>query len=217
MLTPNKNETSQTSSEFESLFDSIREKVAPFLQGLTNIAEAATRYIHNNPDFLKNLSEALEQIKNWPERQKELWGEAAQIGWFFNHETEIGLRGSGDIKDINAFMYSHIKNDLPSLVDEIRAQFPARDEYFQSAFEMHNQNKFSCSIPLLFTQIDGICHDLTGNLLFSDGAKRKDYIDKLKESDEDGIYDLFLFPIKKDVSPIFVRAEDFDKRTIGTK
>ena len=147
--------------KLEAWVNDLHEKISSFMQA--------------NPNLLSDLRHFLDDFKNLPARQKEVWSKAASLGWYMNFESSISMKhyvGLGQ-QALNSYMEKEIQADWITLTTSIIAAYPARAEILTCAFELHNEGRYIASIPLFFAQADGICDQNLDAHLFADGEKRK--------------------------------------------
>lgn len=59
-----------------------------------------------------------------------------------------------------------VRSQVDSIERDVVEQFPRREEVLRDAFDAHRQGKFTLSVPVLMTQIDGFWHERCGRNLF---------------------------------------------------
>jgi hypothetical protein len=131
---------------------------------------------------------SLEIFKD-PEWEKR-HGESVQLlalhGWFISiEETPLhdmhraaGLFKKGLHAEGHAALASHFKGQV-KLVQKISSEaFPHRERILDKAFDAHDSGNYDLSIPALFSQADGIGHDIFGVSIYSKRGDRREQIRK---------------------------------------
>ena len=109
--------------------------------------------------------------KKIPSNIKDLSKRVAAKGWFLPFD-DIDLLAIPDLakkddKEIENFLVEYYKNKADEIIESSKTVFPDRYKLFQSALNVHKQENYNASIPLLLAQADGVCVDMFGEKLFS--------------------------------------------------
>lgn len=155
--------------------------IAPKIQAAISIAEEAySRFLDENPDFLDKVRLFLIYLKHFPEQQRKAWITAAEYGWYINEAIPILslCEVSKDKNALDRFMTEHIEKNWDFITESIFSAYPDRRKILECAFQLHIEERYIASIPLMISQADGICAESIGNHLFTD---RKERESKLKE------------------------------------
>lgn len=172
----------------------LSNAMAPIHKVIQDVGVAITSFQHNNPDFLNGLAELTQAIAQLPDRMRDSWQEAAQMGWYPNGQTSlvaVGTGSEGQAK-LDAFMMAHLQADWEIITADILAAVPHRQELLQLAFDLHNERRYGASIPLFFAHADGICEERLGEFLFTRRAKRSKAIAEMQAADPDSFLAILL-------------------------
>lgn len=157
----------------------LKSRFGPKLEAWANeTIEVILRFIQDNPNLLEGILQFLHDFKNLPTRQREVWSEAASLGWYMNSESSISMKhyvGQGQ-NALDSYMMQEIEMDWPILTRSIVEAYPSRANILNCAFELHSEGRYIASIPLFFAQADGICAQNLGAQLFTDKNIRKSKI-----------------------------------------
>jgi hypothetical protein len=175
----------------------IVEGVMPFIKAANTIAQRIGNFLHENPDFLERLRFFFE---NWPAKLKEAWTKAAQQGWYISKEVPLGAIGpvyeGGKVLD--DYMMAYIDENWCELTAKLLALHPKRAHIFEVAFRLHKEETHIASIPLFFSQADGICAQHLKAYLFTEHDKRAQNVKKLIAESGDDNLGIFLSALTVD-------------------
>jgi hypothetical protein len=119
-------------------------------------------------------------IRELPERLRVGWSEAARKGWYPNpHTTLFDIEIATDAQTLDCFMSQHIELDWEELTADLLRAHPERAHILTCAFELHQDGQYIASIPLFFSQADGIVASSIGAQLFTDHPSRGEKLTKL--------------------------------------
>ena len=79
---------------------------------------------------------------------------------------------SGNAGEAEAALVAHFEGRLDGIEDSLAEKFPHRSHLLLAAFKAHRRGEYELSIPVLFSQIDGIGKDATGHSMFASRDKR---------------------------------------------
>jgi hypothetical protein len=122
----------------------------------------------------------------WEKRHGESVQLLALHGWFISiEETPLhvmhraaGLFKKGMHAEGDAALVNHFKKQV-GLVQKIAVEaFPQRNRILAKAFDAHDSGNYDLSIPALFSQADGIGHDIFGVSIYSKRRKKREQIRK---------------------------------------
>lgn len=110
----------------------------------------------------------------YPARVKENLVALAEAGWYLDPEMDLtdivnfkeDLE-NGTVEEVNDELALHFLSSLDRIEEALCTDHPARAHLIKEAFAAHREGRYSLSIPALFAQADGICHDLTGYQIFT--------------------------------------------------
>ena len=137
-------------------------------------------------------------IKKIPESTKIL----AEKGWYLPldfHPVEVNRMAShikeGNSHIVDADMIIFIDDELANIQDQINKKFPKRSSVINAGIRAHKKQEYYLSIPVFFTQIEGICKDLTGKRFFRIKAKEPLTKEWAKNFEGDIVIKLLLEPL----------------------
>jgi hypothetical protein len=120
----------------------------------------------------------------WEKRHGESVQLLAQHGWFISidetplHDMHLtaGLFKKGLHAEGHAALVKHFKRQR-EIVQKLSVEaFPHRERILTKAFAAHDAGNYELSIPALFSQADGIGHDIFGVSIYSKGKKSRSQI-----------------------------------------
>lgn len=182
-------------SDIAAAIKALSEQRTSIARSIATAVSALSESVRLNPQILCSISSIAENVRTWPEWQRENWRKAADMGWYFNWETPISSSNEAVEagKDaLNQFMTTQIENDWDKLTEIIKKLCPERAPILDEAFALHKEQRFIASIPLFLSQIDGICAQYLGSFLFSDHEKRTENIQNILSESSDAFLKLTL-------------------------
>jgi hypothetical protein len=174
----------QSSITIDELLQEVTKmftEIAPKIQAAISIAhEAYYRFLDENPEFLEQVRLFFIYLKHLPEQQRKAWISAAEYGWYINEAIPILslCEVSKDKNALDRFMIEHIEENWGFITENILNAYPYRRRILECAFQLHIEERYIASIPLMISQADGICAESIGHHLFTDREERES---KLKE------------------------------------
>ncbi len=188
-------------SNVEETVNELYKNQIEYVNSFANaINTSLQKSLELNTVSTQGIKTFFENIRKWPEWQKEFWLEAASMGWYFNWETPIQSSNeavSQGKDNLDQFMVTHLNHDWKKLTNTIVQFCPERILVLQEAFALHQEGRYMASIPLFLSQIDGICAQYLGVFLFSEHDKRSDKIGAILAESEDVFLNLLLEPLTK--------------------
>lgn len=151
---------------------------------IANAVAGFSKFVAENAHLFVGLERIAEDIRTWPDWQRELWSKAALNGWYVNWHTPITInRPISEAKEtLDAFMLHHLNQDWETIKLRILSAVPARQSILQCAFDLHMEKRYIASIPLLLAQADGVCEEYLGAHLFTDREGREARLAELQAS-----------------------------------
>lgn len=133
------------------------------------------------PSFSDQLQKFIVEIQRLPEAQKQIWSDAAQMGWYMNAETSLSksYNSPKNQYDLDVYMMNELEIDWTLLTQSIIDTYPERKEILECAFQLHLEGRYIASIPLFLAQADGICAQKIGAFLFTENDKRIKKLDDM--------------------------------------
>lgn len=129
----------------------------------------------------------------------------ANLGWYTSMETSLNfpniviekLINEGE-ESANKIMIEYLDGELEFIKEIIRSHFKHRQAAIFQAITAHQEEKYFLSIPVFFSQTEGICNELTGIRFFVKVYRKKRYrTEELTANLRDGsILTLIMEPLK---------------------
>lgn len=138
----------------------------------------------------------------------------ANRGWFPDPGMSFGeLRQVAEAIETDPdAVDEHMQASLRAKLDEIEAELfrthPNRVHLLRDAFSAHRDAMYSLSIPVLFSQADGICHDSFDKNVFI-ASKRKN-IHREAKSEMEGLASTLSLPLLSKNLPLWVSESERD-------
>lgn len=121
----------------------------------------------NNPNVqsvFKNLTELQE---NYPDLCRDNIIKLANYGWFLDFKRTsvtklisiVNQFNKGHLAEMDEYLCQEFKKNLDGIKNDLIWHFPARKVIFEKAFIAHDNKDYELAIPVLLTQVDGICYD----------------------------------------------------------
>ena len=189
------------SNVINEIVEKIRPVVTAFYQGLEKYLQENSEQI---AQFFALVGETIVKAKEWQEERKISVSTMAENGWFPNWYTFF-YRPSEDVSDLDELMINHIDESWEHLQKKIIELVPNRKHILETAFQLHEQNNYIASIPLLLAQSDGICSEEFSHFFSKDqntGLKANDEILNKAMNNEipiDFFSEILLEPFKVDL------------------
>ncbi|SNR60261.1 hypothetical protein SAMN06265371_106184 [Lutibacter agarilyticus] len=156
---------------------------------LSKIGKGLIRVYTETPDNLLNIS---------------------KFGWFLDLDCE--MKYSFELNDLiendkydeaEKSLVNYYSNNLTEIFEVLSKRHPIRKEILSQIEKSYNEELFYLTIPVVLSQIDGICNDITTKKFF---IKNKEYLPEVYpiiEKMHSSMTDIFLAPIKNS-SPLNV-------------
>ncbi len=111
----------------------------------------------------------------------------AKRGWFLDVRFPLPALPkiaesllSGDGKDVDEALIAYFEQEADAIERSLVSKFPRRSRLIEAAFRAHRNGEYELSVPVLFSQVDGICFDITNKYLFTSRNNTHDQIEKIK-------------------------------------
>lgn len=172
-------------AEFQTLSKRIAEQAAQLSQQMVNVeAQIAERFaalkkidlsplLSQSEEFQRQTALIANRIKELPTRLQQAVLLLADHGWFFDFEMPLsGLWecekaiAGGDVKAAEGAFIVYFNERLTDIERSVVEQYPHRAVLITAAFRGHRSEEYEMSIPLLLTQVDGICKDAVDRYFF---------------------------------------------------
>ena len=132
------------------------------------------------------------QAVKWQEEKKIEVSLMAERGWFPNWFTFF-CHPEEENNSLDDFMISHIDENWDEIKKKMIELCPNRKNILNVMFDLHDQNNYIASIPLIFTQADGICGEEFTYFFSADPNTKKKATDDILGKFDDGEIQLNIF------------------------
>jgi len=148
----------------------VQSKLNPYFDAITKIQNAYQPII--------NLERKItEGLQNYSKIFKNVVITLGEEGWFIDEEMPLSYikkiehtlkdeNNKHPIKNIHKELINYYSSNLSKIENSLIEKFPNRSKIISSAIQAHKERKYELSIPVLLTQIDGICYEKTGKYYF---------------------------------------------------
>jgi hypothetical protein len=146
----------------------LQEQTRSLIEKVTRISN----YINQN--VLINLSKFKINYEKLSKGQKELAERMIRNGWYFSLELPLDAHKLLKLNyhDFNKVLTEFYEQYQEDMCDKIITQYPHRKKILVKAYQAHRKKDYELSIPVMFTQADGISEELFSEKLFSKNNKR---------------------------------------------
>jgi len=145
----------------------------------------------------------------------------ASYGWYLDLQTDMDLSvklanyiEDEDIEKVNTYLIEYYTNDFEKIINKLSVNHPNRIRIFDELRIAFDNEYFNLGIPLILSQIDGICHDYTNKLFFIKNRKdeKNSYLPKVSNElivINNEFFKAFLAPFFND-APIFAHEDNLE-------
>lgn len=195
----------QLTTPIRQVDNTFNKVLLPYIQGLTVALEPMVQRLHERirtyePFFIQintTLTEVAEASQKWQAARKEDVVDMADNGWYPNWYTFF-YYPKIPISSLDELMERHLEENWDEITAEMLKYCSNRKHILENAFGLHKQGNYIASIPLFYSQADGICCEVLKRFLFTGDttqAKFNELIEK-GEIDVNMLTDIFLAPFK---------------------
>jgi hypothetical protein len=196
----------KTSKELSKSFGKIRK-----------ILKENTELFKHNKEFqnlLSGLGKSL--VRVYTETPDNLLN-ISKYGWFLDFNCE--MKYSFELNELiekdrydlaEKSLIEYYTENLKGIFQIISKRHPTRKKIFEQIEKSSEQELYYLAIPIIFSQIDGICYDLTSKKFF---VKNENFLPEVYPKLEElhnGLTDFFLIPIKNS-TPFNVWEKEINK------
>lgn len=118
----------------------------------------------------------LQELSDLPEFLREL----AESGWYLSDRLHYKMPcdfpdvvKNEDREKIDRIIIEHLQEQIDGIKYEIIDNYPKRSDALSQAFHAHKQGMYYCSIPVFYSQADGIFKDKFGGGIFMYHKRRE--------------------------------------------
>lgn len=157
----------------------------------------------NIEKFKESLDEAFCKLSNEIDNVSESSKILADYGWFVPfsfHPSTINQSAEklklGDSGLVNKLMIKFFDENINWIKNDLEEKFPHRKKPIISGINAHQEQKYYLSIPVFFSQAEGVCKELTNKRFFSTHHKKPVTKGWTSEFEDDVIMKAVLEPLK---------------------
>jgi type IV secretory pathway VirB2 component (pilin) len=97
-----------------------------------------------------------------------------EAGWYIDMQgmslseplEYVHMFEDGHVSEADEALAAHFESRLGEIEKSLTGRFPKRARIVSAAIAAHSRGDFELSVPVLLTQVDGVCHELTGGHMF---------------------------------------------------
>lgn len=195
----------ETFAQIGAAFESMRRQFGQVFGTLQTVGAAIA-------PVLVEIGAAVREL---PPRLERAVVALANHGWYVDSEHDLHDLWSmqtwidaGETAKVDEHLVDHFERRLDAIEAELVVELPKRAKILRSAFAAHRRGEYELSVPVLLTQADGACIDLTDHHFFLKTKNSKlsevaSYIDGAQ--DQSGA--MFLEAVKVEL-PILASEKD---------
>lgn len=136
--------------------------------------------VFNSPfiDQINKLNSVRDNVKRIFEETPEHLLLLAKYGWYLDFDSDFYLPiklgnklKKNDIVTVDNFLVDHYSKKIDDIIENLSTEYPDRKKIFKQISNAHKRGQYFISIPAIFTQIDGICYDVTTKMFFIKNKK----------------------------------------------
>lgn len=192
------------------------------LPNILHLTKPIIEYQKTIQGFINPAFEQLQKsFKELPSRTKEALLLLGEHGWFLDLEMPLPalwqLRKAltdGSVEEAEEALIEYFNSRLSEIEQSIIEKYPGRKKIIEAAFNAHHREEYELSIPVLLSQIDGICKDTVKQYLFMKKNKKPRTAIYVEQVASDTYRKALLSPLSQTL-PIGAseheRSEDFNE------
>lgn len=171
----------------------VAEKYRPIAEAFsTEIDRAQKALAPVAQEIQKSIEQVVAQAHKWQEERKVEVSLMAENGWFPNWFTFF-YRPDKEVESLDELMVLHIDECWNEIKEKMIEFCPNRAHVFEVIFKLHEEENYIASIPLIFSQADGVCGEEFTYFFSADPNTKKKASDTILEKFEDGEVKLNFF------------------------
>ena len=142
-----------------------------------SITNKGLRSFLSSPEVKRNVEAVALRCKTLRVQHDKCLQTLGANGWFLSPDTPVeqlqGLRDSCGTNTCfeKSAIRSYFQQRIDSIESELSEAYPHRRRILRDAFEAHKAGKYTLSVPVFFSQADGIWMDQFGRHFFWKGRK----------------------------------------------
>jgi hypothetical protein len=150
----------------------------------------------------------------------------ASYGWYLDLQTDMDLSirlakniDNEETEKVDLYLIDYYQKNFEGIISKLQKNHPKRKRIFEEIKIGFDNSHYNLVIPLILSQIDGICHDWTKKLFFIKNKKneKNPYLPKVSNeliAFNGQFIEAFLAPFLHD-APIFAHEANLDSFPIG--
>jgi hypothetical protein len=170
---------------------------------------AAEWFVRNQDAILQGIAQFSQWAAELPEATRAVLTVMAADGWFLDNAMPASLPydyaahiRAGRATEATALMREHFTERQPAILEELCRHARHRAPLLETAFAAVLRGEHALAIPVLFAQVDGLCHDVIKGSAFFVKDRRTPVVCHLADDGSDLAADLanaFLAPFGADL------------------
>ena len=144
----------------EQLSKSVNARLSEFKIPMENLQTTLTNFAN--------------EYQKMPPKIRYVQNFLARRGWYLSGSSDLkdilqlyNFIQDGNEKAVERFMISHAKDEIEQISKGLSYSYPKRFPLLNDAFNAHNNQLYSLSIPVFLAQADGISHEILGVSFYS--------------------------------------------------
>lgn len=104
----------------------------------------------------------------------------ASYGWYLDFQTDMDLSvrlakdiENNNIEQVDSYLLDFYESNFDTIIEKLKTNHKKRIDIFDEIKHGLKNNLYNLTIPLILTQIDGICYDWTKKLFFIKNKKNE--------------------------------------------
>ncbi|WP_434661462.1 hypothetical protein P5W99_00710 [Paraburkholderia sp. A3BS-1L] len=182
----------------------------PLIERANEVGSAFSDRLSAIGEPIRKMAEEMASIartfETYPGRMREGLVAMSRSGWYLDRDMGMSepLRfkravDDGRQADAETAMVEHFEARIPGIRADLIQAYPHRGAVLDAAFDTHLNGQYLMSIPVLLTQVDGICFDVANAHLFM-GRERPKVLAHAVEFAGSQISRAFLAPLESEMT-----------------
>jgi hypothetical protein len=200
-------------SAIGAAMDRLQQRTAgllPLIERANEVGSAFGERFAAIGEPIRRMAEEMAAIartfETYPGQMREGLVAMSRSGWYLDRDMGMSepLRfkravDDGRKADAETAMVEHFEARILGIRAELIQAYPHRREVLDAAFDAHLSGQYLMSIPVLLTQVDGICFDVANAHLFM-GRERPKVLARAVEFAGSQISRAFLAPLESEMT-----------------
>jgi len=149
-------------------------------QVMSGLEETRNWYVNHEKAFREVNARINLWVTQLPEKTRHALTMMADDGWFVDDEMPVSftfhyqkLVDMGQRDEAEKFAAGYFAGRINGVFEDLCARVPKRKAIFEAALAAFRRREHLLAIPVLFSQVDGVCHDIFGGSFFQPGGRKK--------------------------------------------